>query len=109
MIVWHFIKWMLGKVFNGFAQQHDELKHSLNRHPGETFFFWLVVVLVLSAVQLLLVALVGWLTNTSPSFWWISGFTLTMVIHFVYTVFSVLFARFKRERAELFNTIKNSN
>lgn len=109
MIGWHFIKWMFANIFGKLNETHNEAKYLLNRRPGETTFIWILVTLVLSVVQLLIVGFVGWLTNTIPSFWWISGFTLTMIAHYVYTAFAVMFGRFKKERAELFETIKNSN
>jgi hypothetical protein len=102
-----FFKWVVISLFEKLRTAHHNLAYSLEHNTGETLFFWMLMAMVATMVNLLLAGAVVFITDTKLSAGWIFVFALTMLVHLVYTGISVMFKCFKRDRAELFEKIKN--
>jgi hypothetical protein len=107
MIVWYFIKWIVYNLYSKIVRLNDNLRDGLRYDTGETFFFWCLTTMLVSVINLLVMAGVSALLDVRLSGWFVLWLPLTMFAHLVYTSISVMYRCFKKERAELFETIKN--
>lgn len=106
-LCWAFIKWVMVNIVHLFVNLDRKIKKGLEYDTGETIAFFIIGSLVATLVEMMVVACFAVATGTNPSGWWVVGFGLTLFAYLVYTGVSVMFLCFKRERAELFETIKN--
>jgi hypothetical protein len=107
-LVWLFIKWIAVKLFSKIADLNDKLRDGLRYDTIETIFFWFLATFLASILNLLAMAGLSVLLDSRMSGWVVIWLPLTMFAHLVYTGISVMYNCFKQERAEIFETIKNS-
>ena len=100
-----FIKWIFKKLFEGLAEHNSEFRYTLRNSPWEAVFFWFLF----TFLTMLLLAGVQFVTKWDvPVQLWFA-YIASCVLYLLYTGFSIMYNAFKRERAELFETIKNGN
>lgn len=94
--------WVVKAFFEKVAEQNTAFKEELRRHPPLAILLWM----------LLSVFWVGGLGFTSVALFGSTlGFTVGLVstiLYLVYAIFTNLYELFKRDRRDLFETIKNS-
>ena len=104
-----FIKWIFKKLFEGLAEHNSEFRYTLRNSPWEAVFFWFLFTFLTSILTMLMLAGVQFVTKWDvPVQLWFA-YIASCVLYLLYTGFSIMYNAFKRERAELFETIKNGN
>jgi uncharacterized membrane protein len=94
--------WLAKAFIEKVIEQHHAFKEELRRHPPLAILLWVV----LSIFWIAIFGFSGLTLFSSPlgfTFGWVST-----ILYLVYAIFSNLYALFKRDRKELFETIKNS-
>lgn len=103
-----FIKWMFSKIFSKLLDFDNELRYNLRRKPGEAMFFWMILTVVFTLLNFVAMVAMTSMLGWNPGIWIALWLPAAMIAHFIIVSFQIMFKAFKDERAELFNTIKNS-
>jgi hypothetical protein len=102
-----FARWIFQNAFAGISNVNQGYREFMQDQP------WggIIIGLLLSVVTFLLFALttiaVCDYNDTKPARWMLVCCILPQITYIVYTGFSLMYEAFCRERAELFETIKN--
>jgi ABC-type multidrug transport system fused ATPase/permease subunit len=97
--------WVLCKFVDGLQGYDDTYRRLMRNEPWLALFLWFLFTFIGAIVVM---GVIGLSTSATIGGW---AFVLTVVAsftYFVYTGISCMYQSFKRERAELFQTIKNS-
>lgn len=102
-----FVKWIVEKLFTGLLEMNDDFRRTMRNSFWEALFFWFIITLFTSVFTLLTLAGLQYATglNIPIQIWFI--YIGSCVVYLLYTCVSLMYNAFKRERAELFETIKH--
>ncbi len=102
-----FIKWIFVNIGKSLLKQHNRFKDGLEEETPITLFAWLLISIFTSVLFLIvfggLSVLIG--IHLPIEIWF--AYMISCVLYLLYTGTSVMYNKFKSERAELFETIKN--
>lgn len=94
--------WLAKAFIEKVVEQHYAYKEELRRHPPLAILLWIILsIFWTGGMGFTVMALFG--STIGFTVGWVSA-----ILYLVYSIFSNLYTLFKRDRRELFETIKNS-
>jgi threonine/homoserine/homoserine lactone efflux protein len=100
-----FIWWVMCKFGEGVAEYDYTYRRCLRNEPWLALFLWALFTTIGAIVTM---GVVGLSTSATVGGWAFVLIVLASFTYLVYTGISCMYQSFKKERAELFQTIKNS-
>jgi hypothetical protein len=103
-LLWPFIKWLTRSTIDTIAERHEFFKRGLRKDPTEAICMYIIVSMLMSIVVVLGTI---WLLPPDLVTITLKSWALYLILYLAAAVVSNLFEVFRKERSDLFNTIRD--